>query len=129
MSAFSWSGVYIDIYILNTLSGGKSCLVVRGEAVPPWATETVLSPWLATDEDRISHIVWKKIYIYTPPTFFHSLSLSIYIYIYIYINILKDCSIYRERVTIFISIYLYGQVLSWIDRYKNIIDIQSNPFL
>ena len=29
---------------LNTLSGGKSCLVAPGVAVPPWATETVLSP-------------------------------------------------------------------------------------
>ena len=38
---------YIYIYIydsLNTLSGGKSCLVAPGVAVPPWATETVLSP-------------------------------------------------------------------------------------
>ena len=28
----------------NTLSGGKRCLVMPGLAVPPWATETVLSP-------------------------------------------------------------------------------------
>ena len=62
MSAFSWSGVYIDIYLLNTLSGGKSCLVVPGVAVRPWATETVLLTWLAADEDKVSdvlsHIVW-----------------------------------------------------------------------
>ena len=35
-----------------------------------WATETVLSPWLAADEARVSHVLshvvwWKKnIYIY-----------------------------------------------------------------
>ena len=33
-------------------------------AVPPWATETVLSPWLAADEARVSHalshVVWWK---------------------------------------------------------------------
>ncbi len=44
-------------------------MVAPGVAVPPWATETVLSPWLAADEARISHVlshvVWwkKKIYI------------------------------------------------------------------
>ena len=58
MSAFSWSYVYIDFF-LNTLSGGKSCSVV------PWATETVLSPWMAADEARVSHVLphvvwWKK---------------------------------------------------------------------
>ena len=39
--------IYIYIYIynsLNNLSSGKSCLVAPGVAVPPWATETVLSP-------------------------------------------------------------------------------------
>ena len=38
---------YICIYIyhsLNILSGDKSCLVGPRVAVPPWATETVLSP-------------------------------------------------------------------------------------
>ena len=49
VSALNWSGVYIYIYIyiynsLNTLSDGKSCLVASGVAVPPWATEIVLSP-------------------------------------------------------------------------------------
>ena len=49
------------------MSGGKSCLVVPGEAEPPWATETVLSPWLAADEDRVSHVLshvewWKFIW-------------------------------------------------------------------
>ena len=43
MSAFSWSGVYIDIFLLNTLSDGKSCLVAPGVAIPPWATETVIT--------------------------------------------------------------------------------------
>ena len=56
------------IFILNTLSGGKSCSVAPGVAVPPWATETVLSPWLAADEARVSHVlshvVWWKKYIY-----------------------------------------------------------------
>ena len=70
------SVVYIYIYVYipssfchrNTLSGGKSCLVALGVAVPPWATETVLSPWLAADEVRVSHVlshvVWWKKYIY-----------------------------------------------------------------
>ena len=55
---------YIYIF-LNTLSGGKSCSVAPGVAVPPWATETVLSPWLGADEARVSHVLshvvwWKK---------------------------------------------------------------------
>ena len=45
--------------------GGQSCLVALGMAVPPWATETVLSPWLAADEVWVSlvlsHAVWWKI--------------------------------------------------------------------
>ena len=53
------------ILLLNTLSGGKSCSVAPGVAVPPWATETVLSPWLAADEARVSHVlshvVWWKL--------------------------------------------------------------------
>ena len=36
-----------DIYIL----------VVPGVAVPPRATKTVLSPWLAVDKDRVSHVL------------------------------------------------------------------------
>ena len=72
MSAFSWSYVYKDFFFfLNTLSGGKSGSVAPGVAVPPWATETVLSPWMAADEARVSHVLphvvrWKKknIYIY-----------------------------------------------------------------
>ena len=45
VSALNWSGIYIYIYnSLNTLSGGKSCLVAPGVAVLPWATKTVLSP-------------------------------------------------------------------------------------
>ena len=40
-------------------------VVAPGVAVPPWATETVLSPWLAADEARVSHVLshvvwWKK---------------------------------------------------------------------
>ena len=58
--------IYIYIFLLNTLSGGKSCSVAPGVAVPPWTTETVLSPWLAADEARVSHVLshvvwWKKI--------------------------------------------------------------------
>ena len=56
--------IYRYIFLLNTLSGGKSCLVVPGVVVLPWATETVLSTWLAADEDRVSHVlshvVWWK---------------------------------------------------------------------
>ena len=50
--------IYIYIYIY----------IAPGVTVPPWATETVLSPWLAADEARISHVishvVWWKKYIY-----------------------------------------------------------------
>ena len=49
--------IYIYIFLLNTLSSGKSCLVAPGAAVLPWATETVLSPWLAADEGRVSHVL------------------------------------------------------------------------
>ena len=57
--------IYIYIYsILNTLSGGKSCLVAPGVAVSSWTTETVLSLWLAADDGRVSHVlshvVWGK---------------------------------------------------------------------
>ena len=67
MSAFSGSGVYIDIFFfLIPFSGGKSCVVAPGVAVLPLATETVLSPWLVADEGRVSHVLsrvvwWKKI--------------------------------------------------------------------
>ena len=66
----AWHDVYIYIYIyiilLNTLSCGKSCLVVPGVAVPPWATETH-HPWLAADEGKILHVLshvvwWKKLF-------------------------------------------------------------------
>ena len=63
--------IYIYIYIynsFNTLSGGKSCFVAPGAAVVLWATETVLLPWLAVDESRVSHVLshvlWWKKYIY-----------------------------------------------------------------
>ena len=48
--------IYIYIYIYT--------YILLLKAVPPWATETVLSPWLAADEDRVSHVlshvVWWK---------------------------------------------------------------------
>ena len=47
---------HIYIYLLNTLTGGKSCLVAPGVALPPGATKTVWSPWLAADEGRVSHV-------------------------------------------------------------------------
>ena len=42
--------IYRYVFLLNTQSGVKSCLVAPGVAVPPWATETVLSPCLVADE-------------------------------------------------------------------------------
>ena len=81
------------VFLLNTLSGGKNCLVAP---VSPWATETVLSPWLAADEDRVSHVllhvVWWKLenYIYSPtpiqPMMGTILYSDVYIYIYIYVK-------------------------------------------
>ena len=50
--------IYRCIFLLNTLSGGKSCLVAPGVALPPWATETVLSLWLAADEVRYFHTLY-----------------------------------------------------------------------
>ena len=59
--------------LLNTLSVAKSCLVAPGVAVPPWATETVITPgW------RLMRVGYR--------TCFHTLY-DIYIYIYIYIYI------------------------------------------
>ena len=51
----------------GVVSNALDCDIVAPEvAVPPWATETVLSPWLAADEARVSHVLshvvwWKKI--------------------------------------------------------------------
>ena len=61
----------VCVCLLYTLSGGKSCLVAPGVPVPPWATEIVISPWLAADEVRVSHVLStrstmeKNIYIVT----------------------------------------------------------------
>ena len=43
--------------IHNDLIMTKMELIAPGVAVPPWATETVLSLWLAADEDRVSHVL------------------------------------------------------------------------
>ena len=56
---------YIVLKLINQSHVYKSCSVAPGVAVPPWATETVLSPWLAADEARVSHVLphvvwWKK---------------------------------------------------------------------
>ena len=44
--------------------GDNTVSVAPGVAVPPWVTETVLSPWFAADEDRVLHVPslvwWKK---------------------------------------------------------------------
>ena len=60
------------IYIynsLNTLSSGKSYLVAPGVAVPPWPTETLLSPlvggwWGQGIARAFTHCMMKDIYIY-----------------------------------------------------------------
>ena len=60
-------------FLLNTLSGGKSCLIAAGVAVPPWATETVLSPLISSWWGQgIARAFTRCI-------------MNIYIYIYIYI--------------------------------------------
>ena len=43
----------------------KRKILLFYDSQPPWATETVLSPWLAADEARVSHVLshvvwWKK---------------------------------------------------------------------
>ena len=70
------------VFFLNTLSGGKSCSVAPGVAVPPWATETVLSPWMAADEARVSHVLshvvwWKKNVYKTFYNLFYSMEFSL----------------------------------------------------
>ena len=44
------------------------CVCVCAYAASSWATETVLSPWLVADEDRVSHVLshvvwWKKFFL------------------------------------------------------------------
>ena len=70
VSALNWSGVCIYIYnSVNTLSGGKSCLVAPGVTVPPWATEIVLSPrvggwWGQGNARAFTRCMMKKNYTY-----------------------------------------------------------------
>ena len=46
------------------MSADKSCLVAAGVAVPPCATKTVLSPWLAAYEGRVSHVLSHVVLLY-----------------------------------------------------------------
>ena len=53
--------------LLIPLSGGKSCLVAPGVAVPPELPKLCYHPWIAADEDMVSHVLshvvwWKKIF-------------------------------------------------------------------
>ena len=82
---------------------GKSCLVVVWVAVPTWATETVLSPWLAANEDIASHVLS------------HVVRLSIK-----WKSDLTDkmkCSIFHAAV---VSILLYGcttwTITKWLEK-------------
>ena len=72
--------IYRYIFLLNTRSGGKICLVAPGVVVPPWATETVLSPlvggWWGQSIARAFTRCMMKILKKTE---------WIYIYIYIYV--------------------------------------------
>ena len=52
-----FSACIFFFFLLNTLSRDKSCLVAPGLPIPPWATETVLSPCLAADDGRVSHVL------------------------------------------------------------------------
>ena len=57
-------------------------------AVLPWASETVLPPWLAIDEDRVSHVlshvVWWKIYTHTH-IYINQAALSVCFFVRMYI--------------------------------------------
>ena len=94
-----------NIYInnsFNTLSGGKSYLVVPGVAVPPWANETVItlvcSWWGQGVVCAFTNCMIKK-YIYIM-----CVCVCIYIYIYIYIYIKCVC----------VCIYSYLNKLSMV---------------
>ena len=68
-TALKWRWTNVQcIFLLNTLSGGKSCLVAPRVAVPPWANETVLSPWwrlMRTEYHTCFHTLYdEKKYIY-----------------------------------------------------------------
>ena len=88
--------IYIYIYIcnsLNTLSGGKSCLVAPRVAIAPWATETVITPVLRlmrTGYRTCFHTLYNEYYY---------IYYSIYIYIYGYI--------YCRWLYIYMYIYVY----------------------
>ena len=51
--------------ILASSAANQGDNIVSVAQVPPWATETVLSPWSGADEARVSHMLshvvwWKK---------------------------------------------------------------------
>ena len=116
------------IFLLNTLSGGKSCSVAPGVAVPPWATETVLSPWFAADEARVSHVLshvvwWKN---------------KIYICIYIYTEcftvwqqiITRACFVEYDRTLlsiVFVSSFLSSRIFSVIQGQFGVIIVPFFP--
>ena len=63
----------IELICIQLNSGVFNMYSVQKD-LTPWATETVLSPWLAADEARVSHmlshVVWwkkkKKNFIFSP---------------------------------------------------------------
>ena len=77
--------IYIYIYSLNTLFGGKSCLVAPGVAVPPWASETVLSALVSgwweqvITRDFTRRMMKKYIYILQSIFTVFSVRLSMYL--------------------------------------------------
>ena len=85
----------------------KNCSVAPGVAVPLWATETMLSLWLAADEARVSHVLthvvwWKKKYIYMCVCVYIYMCVCVYIYIYIYVCVVCVCVyiyIYTHPIT------------------------------
>ena len=96
--------IYRYIFLLNTLSGGKSCFVAPEVAVLPWGTETVLSPrvegWWGQGIARAFTSCMMKIYMY----------ICTYIHIYIYVCAcvcLCVCIYLSISVCLYHCIYLY----------------------
>ena len=102
----------MDIYIERERERERQRLLAPGVAVLPWATETVLSPWLAADEARVSHVLshvvwWKKN------------KKKQHIYIYIYIARERDRQTEKERERGRFAVMYYFQTIYLIVYFQN----------
>ena len=101
-SAIWWWWWWWYIYdSLNTLSGGKSCLVAPGVAVPPWATENcVITPgWrlMKTWYRTCFHTLYDKKNIYFWLNNIDMFCLHIFILILLKVNASSDIYIKKRN--------------------------------